>query len=175
MKTEHSIKHNKHSLHKEHSKKLAKLICVHLCGFRLFSGPLLWYLWPFLGTENLPQCQLLLIAQKLLLLKTEIFWRHSNPYPIDMCSSIMSKFVVLNNSEYLMSVRRFRIWHRKHFSSVRSSLCYDALLETRHFTQCKSTTAVALNCYYQWSMQFSAIHTMHATNQQQRQIDRARP
>ena len=39
---------------KDMQRNQRQLICVHLCGLSLFSGPLLWYLWPFLGTENLP-------------------------------------------------------------------------------------------------------------------------
>ena len=42
-------------------------LCAPLWLLWLFSGPLLRYLWPFLGSENLPQCQLALITQKFFI------------------------------------------------------------------------------------------------------------
>ena len=42
-------------------------LCAPLWLLCLFSGPLLGYLWPFLGSENLLQCQLALITQKFFI------------------------------------------------------------------------------------------------------------
>ena len=42
-------------------------LCAPLWLLWLFSGPLLGYLWPFLGSENLLQCQLALITQKFFI------------------------------------------------------------------------------------------------------------